>query len=76
MSRRSELDHKLRHSAVLQVCIVFVFSGILWFIPGKNYLGSGVAAQAIEVIMKDVQRVESGLFLEDPMQKITNRGLL
>jgi hypothetical protein len=51
---------------------MYVFRGLLWFFfffAEKISLGSGPAAQAVEAIMKEMQRIESAVFMEDPMQQ-------
>jgi hypothetical protein len=42
---------------------------------GKVSLGAGAVAQAVDVIMKEIQRIESDVFMQDPIQQIMNRGL-
>ena len=42
---------------------------------GKVSIGAAAAAQAVDFIMKEIQRIESDVFMQDIMQQIMNRGL-
>lgn len=44
----------------------------VFFLAGKTSRGCGAPAQAVEVIVKGMERIESGLFMEDPMMQIMN----